>query len=109
MYGKHFDVGIISDDFKIIKDAGLNTIRIFVPYEDFGKANVISKKLDKLKTVLDIAHKQDLKVAKQDSKRSLDVMRQNKTFKKEKGDFLPESNFDRVDEALKEARSKNNK
>lgn len=62
MYGKHFDVSIISDDFKIIKDAGLNTIRIFVPYEDFGKANVISKKLDKLKTVLDLAHKQDLKV-----------------------------------------------
>ena len=53
-------------------------------------------------------HKQDLKVAKQDSKRSLDVMRQNKTFKKEKGDFLPESNFSKVDEKLQKLREMDN-
>lgn len=54
-------------------------------------------------------HKQDLKVAKQDSKRSLDVMRQNKAFKKQQGDFLPEFTLKEIDEMLKEARSKDNK
>jgi len=61
MFGNKFDITIISEDFKIIKDAGLNTIRIFVPYDDFGKANVDSKKLEKLKQVLDIANKKQLK------------------------------------------------
>tara|TARA_R110002049_G_scaffold183679_8_gene351682 strand:+ start:15399 stop:16919 length:1521 start_codon:yes stop_codon:yes gene_type:complete len=62
MYGDDFDIDIINNDFKIIKDAGLNTIRIFVPYEDFGKADVNQEKLEKLKQVLDVAEKINLKV-----------------------------------------------
>ncbi|WP_298342987.1 cellulase family glycosylhydrolase [uncultured Algibacter sp.] len=62
MYGDKFDASIIAKDFKIIRDAGLNSIRIFVPYEDFGKANVKAKKLDKLKQILDLAEAQNLKV-----------------------------------------------
>ncbi|WP_203258751.1 cellulase family glycosylhydrolase [Hyunsoonleella ulvae] len=62
MYGDSFDADIISKDFKIIADAGLNSIRIFVPYEDFGSANVSPDKLEKLKTVLDIAEQYELKV-----------------------------------------------
>lgn len=62
MYGDNFNIGVIENDFKIIKDAGLNSIRIFVPYLDFGKANVKPKKLEKLQKVLDTALKQDLKV-----------------------------------------------
>jgi hypothetical protein len=62
MYGDAFDSNIISEDFKIIKGAGLNSIRIFVPYEAFGKASVKEDKLEKLKTVLDIAQKNQLKV-----------------------------------------------
>lgn len=54
-------------------------------------------------------HKQDLKVAKQDSKRSLDILRKNKAFKKQQGDFLPEFTLEDIDEMLKEARSKDNK
>ncbi len=62
MYGDYFDAQVISKDFKIIKDAGLNSIRIFVPYKDFGKANIKTEKLEKLKTVLDMAQNNQLKV-----------------------------------------------
>ncbi len=62
MFGKEFNDTIIDVDFKIIKTAGLNTIRIFIPYEDFGKAKVNSEKLKKLKQVLDVAHTNELKV-----------------------------------------------
>ncbi|WP_299060874.1 glycoside hydrolase family 2 TIM barrel-domain containing protein [uncultured Polaribacter sp.] len=62
MYGEAFDINIIENDFKIIKNAGLNSIRIFVPYEDFGKANVKIDKLEKLEQVLDSAEKEGLKV-----------------------------------------------
>ena len=62
MYGEAFDIHIIEKDFKLIKKAGLNSIRIFVPYEDFGKANVKVNKLEKLQKVLDAAEKEQLKV-----------------------------------------------
>ena len=62
MYGENFDISNITKDFDIIKNAGLNTIRIFVPYADFGNANINPKKLDKLKTVLDLAEAHQLKV-----------------------------------------------
>ncbi|TXD49174.1 glycoside hydrolase family 2 TIM barrel-domain containing protein [Polaribacter sp. IC073] len=62
MYGDDFDINIIENDFKIIKNAGLNSIRIFVPYVDFGKANVKLDKLEKLQKVLDTAQKKGLKV-----------------------------------------------
>lgn len=62
MYGNAFNVDIISKDFKIIKDAGLNSIRIFVPYDDFGNAHVKLDKLKKLTQVLDLAEIHQLKV-----------------------------------------------
>ncbi|MDX6746012.1 cellulase family glycosylhydrolase [Polaribacter sp. PL03] len=62
MYGDSFDINIIKNDFRIIKKAGLNSIRIFVPYEDFGKANIKVDKLEKLEKVLDTALKENLKV-----------------------------------------------
>ena len=62
MYGDQFDINIIKNDFRIIKKAGLNSVRIFVPYEDFGKASVKPEKLEKLKKVLDTALKENLKV-----------------------------------------------
>ncbi|WP_375240869.1 glycosyl hydrolase family 5 [Polaribacter sp.] len=61
MFGEDYDISIIDNDFKIIEDAGLNTIRIFVQYEDFGKANVDYNKILKLKEVLDVAKKNNLK------------------------------------------------
>jgi hypothetical protein len=62
MYGDNFDINIIKDDFKIIKKSGLNAIRIFVPYIDFGKANIKFDKLEKLQKVLDTAKNIGLKV-----------------------------------------------
>jgi hypothetical protein len=62
MYGEQYKPEIILKDFKIIKDAGLNAIRIFVPYEAFGKANVNFKNIDQLKKTLDIANENNLKV-----------------------------------------------
>ena len=62
MFGDDFDDIIIAKDFELIKKSGLNSIRIFVPYEDFGKAKVKPERLAKLKTVLDIALQKQLKV-----------------------------------------------
>ena len=62
MFGEQFSTDIISKDFKIIKDAGLNSVRLFVPYDDFGKAAVQPKKLEKLIKTFDIAEKQKLKI-----------------------------------------------
>ncbi|HEY5687225.1 MAG TPA: cellulase family glycosylhydrolase [Yeosuana sp.] len=62
MFGDEFDIDTVSKDFKIIKNAGLNTVRIFVQYEDFGKADVNPEKLEKLKQTLDIAEDNNLKV-----------------------------------------------
>ncbi len=62
MFGDTFDAEVISKDFRLIKEAQLNSIRIFVPYEDFGKANVNTEKLKKLTQVLDLAETHELKV-----------------------------------------------
>ncbi|QYJ67564.1 glycoside hydrolase family 2 TIM barrel-domain containing protein [Flavobacterium litorale] len=62
MYGDKFNTDTIANDFDIIRNAGLNTIRIFVPYEDFGKADVIPEKVEKLKKVLDLAETKQLAV-----------------------------------------------
>lgn len=60
MYGEKYDSLVIKKDFKIIKQANLNTIRIFVPYEDFGKADVKEDRLNKLKQVVTIARENNL-------------------------------------------------
>ncbi|WP_299338962.1 cellulase family glycosylhydrolase [uncultured Psychroserpens sp.] len=62
MFSDTFSRDTIAKDFKIIKDAGLNTIRMFIQYEDFGKANIDKSKLEKLKSTLDIAQNNNLKV-----------------------------------------------
>lgn len=62
MFGANFNAATIASDFKIIKSAGLNSIRIFVPYDSFGKSNISKDKLEQLTTVLDLAETADLKV-----------------------------------------------
>ncbi|WP_452232891.1 cellulase family glycosylhydrolase [Lacinutrix sp. MEBiC02595] len=62
MFGDAFAEDIIANDFKIIKAAGLNSVRIFVQYDDFGKADVDPEKLEKLKQTLDAAEANKLKV-----------------------------------------------
>lgn len=62
MFGNQFNISIIQKDFEKIKNMGLNTLRIFIPYEDFGKENVSKEQLKKLQQVLDAADKLNLKV-----------------------------------------------
>ncbi|WP_316927699.1 cellulase family glycosylhydrolase [Maribacter sp. HTCC2170] len=62
MFGKQFQDSIIDRDFSKIKTLGLNTVRIFVPYDAFGKAEVDFEKLEQLKRTLDLATRNDLKV-----------------------------------------------
>lgn len=62
MFNEDFDSTIIDHDFQLIKNVGLNTIRIFVPYSSFGKASVDEKKLNKLSNIMDIAQKHELQV-----------------------------------------------
>lgn len=62
MYGDLFNLDTIAADFDIITKAKLNTIRIFVPYEDFGKAEVKTEKIEKLKQVLELAKNKNIAV-----------------------------------------------
>lgn len=61
-FGDDFNIETISKDFDIIKNAGLNTVRIFIGYEDFGKENVKEDKLVKLGKLLDTAQEKQLDV-----------------------------------------------
>lgn len=62
MYGNQFDAEIIAKDFDIIKQSNLNSIRIFIPYSDFGGARLNQDKLLQVKQLLDIADEKKLKV-----------------------------------------------
>ena len=62
MFGEAFDSLTIHKDFKIVHDMGLNMIRIFIPYEGFGKNYVDNQKLEQVKVVLDLAEENNLKV-----------------------------------------------
>jgi Cellulase (glycosyl hydrolase family 5) len=62
MFGAKFNIDTIASDFDIIKSTPLNTIRIFVPYQDFGEADVNKEKLERLKQVMDLAGEKKLAV-----------------------------------------------
>lgn len=62
MFGDDFDIDLIAKDFDILTSLRLNTIRVFVQYEDFGEANVDQNKLYKLRQVLDLAQTKNLQV-----------------------------------------------
>lgn len=62
MFGMQFNDSIINADFIRIKKLNLNTVRIFVPYMDFGKAEVRKDRLERLEQTLDLAEKNGLKV-----------------------------------------------
>lgn len=62
MYGKKFNDSIISSDFRIISEMGLNTVRLFIPYDDFGKADINNEKIRKFSKVMDMAEAAQLDV-----------------------------------------------
>lgn len=53
---------IISTDFRLIDSLGFNTVRVFIPYEHFGKGNVKISEVEKLQNLLDIAEESGLQV-----------------------------------------------
>ncbi len=61
-FGEGFDIAVIRRDFELLRQKGLNTLRIFVSYEDFGKEHIAPRKLEKLAKLLDEAEAQDLKI-----------------------------------------------
>ena len=61
-FWEDLDLNIIERDFQLIRDLGLNTIRIFIPFSDFGKGHVKEEKLQQLSLVLQFARLYNLKV-----------------------------------------------
>lgn len=59
---ENFDSVDFRSDFKLISKTGFNTIRVFVPYHQFGEAQVLENELLKLKTLMDQAEDENLKV-----------------------------------------------
>ena len=57
-----YDPAVIDRDLSRIKGLGLNTIRIFVPYEQFGGPHVDPIMRDRLSDLLDRAEAQNLKL-----------------------------------------------
>ncbi|MEM6358686.1 MAG: cellulase family glycosylhydrolase [Bacteroidota bacterium] len=53
---------LLTSDFKLIHEAGFNTIRVFVPYLQFGGAEVKEDYLQKLGFLFEMADQQNLKV-----------------------------------------------
>ncbi len=61
-FGDDFNTNTLTADFDKIRKMGLNTLRIFIPYEDFGAASVKAEKLEKLVSFMDLADEARLKV-----------------------------------------------
>lgn len=62
MFGEPFNEDIIDQDFSLISSLGMNTVRLFVSYEAFGKTDIDTEKLAQLRRTLTLASKNDLKV-----------------------------------------------
>ena len=62
LFWDNVNTSLLHSDFGLIKSAHFNTLRIFVPYEKFGGAEVQEEYIIKLGNLLDIAHKHNLKV-----------------------------------------------
>ncbi len=57
-----FSADTIRKDFDIINSLGLNTVRIFIPFEIYGKGHVSQVHLDNLDTLINIARQNKLQV-----------------------------------------------
>ncbi len=61
-FGPTFNDSIVNSDFERLRQMGLNTVRIFVQYEDFGGAIVPPEKIALLQELLSLAGENDLQV-----------------------------------------------
>lgn len=62
LFWQNFDPDIVEQDFILIRELGLNTIRIFVPYQQFGGPQVQAEFKAKLLQLLNLAQGQELHV-----------------------------------------------
>ena len=60
LFWKQFSPQTTQADFARIRELGLNTVRIFIPFREFGKGTVPPEKIAQLKTLLDLAAAQHL-------------------------------------------------
>lgn len=60
LFGDDFDSSVLRSDFKKISELGMNTLRVFVPYQDFGAGAMQAEKLGQLQELLDIAEEEKL-------------------------------------------------
>jgi len=59
---ENFDSAVIKKDLERIKKMDFNAIRIFVPFEQFGKGQVVESRLEQLNELLSITDSLDIKV-----------------------------------------------
>lgn len=59
---ENFDIQTIEQDFRKLKSIGFNSVRIFVPFETFGKGTVDHQHLSNLNELLTVADQLSLKV-----------------------------------------------
>lgn len=59
---EHFDADTLASDFEMIRYLGFNTLRVFVPYDLFGAAELKGQHMKNLETLLNLAHQADLMV-----------------------------------------------
>ncbi len=62
MFGAGFDPKTIGLDMIKVKEMGLNTVRIFVPYEEFGAEEVSDQHLQQLLRFMNITASHDIRV-----------------------------------------------
>lgn len=60
MFGNNFNELQLDKDLQLMQDMGLNSVRIFLQYQDFGGAIVKPEKLKKLKVFLDLAYQRKI-------------------------------------------------
>ncbi|MDC7997301.1 cellulase family glycosylhydrolase [Gilvibacter sediminis] len=61
-FNQELELDTIAKDFKFIREQGLNAVRLFVDFHDFGGGNPDPEHLSRLETILDLAQTADLKV-----------------------------------------------
>jgi len=61
-FWNNYHDSIVAEDLSILKDLGMNSLRIFIPYQDFGAENPLEERMKKLEQLLDLAESYEVKI-----------------------------------------------
>lgn len=61
-FWKNYQDSIVTRDLEIVQELGMNALRIFIPFQDFGAENPSEKRMNQLKQLLDLADSSDIKI-----------------------------------------------